>query len=64
MGVDVYAYQNSTDPNAMLNTFLHGNIEQQGQIFQDYVTALLRGANVAKFQKIAAMLKQNCSCKK
>lgn len=45
----------------LLNTFLKGTVEQQGQMFQDYANALLTGGNTDAFTKIA---NQVCGCGK
>lgn len=58
-----YDYSPSPDPNKMLNTFLSGNVEQQGQMFQDYLSGFLRGLSVNNFQRIADQVKNTCSCK-
>jgi RHS repeat-associated protein len=61
---DPYQYNASTDPVQMLNTFLNGNVEQQGQIFQDYLYAFLNGQDVSAFSLIASYVKGNCMCAK
>jgi len=53
----------SNDPNKMLQTFLEGNPERQGQMFEDYIKASMRGGDISPFQKIADHMKENCSCK-
>lgn len=49
-----YGYPPSTDPAQLLQTFLAGNIEQQGQLFEDYVLALRRGHDTSPFREVAA----------
>ncbi|MBB2488187.1 hypothetical protein H5407_23410 [Mitsuaria sp. WAJ17] len=63
-GFDPYKYDISNDPQAMLNTFLNGNIEQQGQIFQDYLFILLQGGDYSRYQDVADHLKNTCTCVK
>jgi hypothetical protein len=60
---DPYQYPASSDPAAMLQTFLGGNVEQQGQMFQDYVEAAVNGVDPSAFQQIAAQVKGKCNCK-
>jgi hypothetical protein len=55
-GRDAYIYDTSlSDPTALLTEFLHGNIEQQGQIFEDYVRSNVSvpRARASKFQCVA-----------
>lgn len=59
---DPYDYPSSADPQVMLDTFKSGNAEQQGQMFQDYIFALMRGGNVAAFSSVAGFVKNNCGC--
>lgn len=60
---DPYRYDSSNDPNQMAKTFQDGNPERQGQMFQDYLEALLRGQDTSKFQQIADQVKDKCTCK-
>lgn len=54
-----YLYDRSvTDPDGLLSLFLSANIEQQGQIFQDYVHAELTGRCSARFAAVAAYVRQ------
>lgn len=48
-----YRYQSAHEPEAMLAQFIDGNIEQQGQIFEDYVFADRTAAPTARFAAIA-----------
>lgn len=55
-GRDAYIYDTSlSDPAELLTEFLHGNIEQQGQIFEDYVRSNVSNprARDVKFQHVA-----------
>lgn len=61
MSGNTYGYPKSPNPTEMLNTFLKGTVEQQGQMFQDYANALLTGGNTDAFTKIAS---QVCGCGK
>ena len=61
---DPYSYSPSTDPAVMLGTFKNGNVEQQGQMFQDYLFSLLSGGDPGRFSKIADYVKNNCGCEK
>lgn len=63
-GSNPYSYSASLDPAAMLNTFKNGNVEQQGQMFQDYLYSLLSGGDPGKFKMIADYVKTNCGCEK
>lgn len=49
-----YHYDPSSDPGELLQTFLSGNIEQQGQLFEDYVFGLRKGDDVSAFREVAA----------
>ena len=40
---DPYHYQAFADPQQMLQCFLDASVEQQGQIWQDHVQALVQG---------------------
>ena len=51
MSSNTYGYPKSPNPTEMLNTFLKGTVEQQGQMFQDYANALLTGGNTDAFTK-------------
>jgi hypothetical protein len=61
---DPYRYNWSSDPAVMLDEFLHGNVEQQGQMFQDYLTILLRGHDTSPYSQIVKMVKEKCACGK
>jgi RHS repeat-associated protein len=61
---DPYQYQPSNDPDQMLQTFLNGNVEQQGQIFQDYLFAQLNGQDVSAYALVALYVKSTCACLK
>jgi len=61
---DPYRYSDSNDPQAMLGTFKNGNVEQQGQMFEDYLFARLSGGDPAPYQAIADYIKNNCGCAK
>ena len=50
---DPYAYCAVTDPQQMLQLFLQSNVEQQGQIWQDYVKASVAGCELPHLQLIA-----------
>lgn len=51
---DPYAYDESLrDPTRLQDHFVHGNIEQQGRIFQDYVFADLSGGRTERFAGVA-----------
>lgn len=51
---DPYSYTRSIRADdIMLKQFLNGNVEQQGQMFQDYVYGIETGANVRKYNRIA-----------
>jgi hypothetical protein len=55
-GRDAYIYDTGlSDPAELLTEFLHGNIEQQGQIFEDYVRSnvSIPRARASKFQHVA-----------
>lgn len=53
-GANPYGYERSPNSRTMLETFLNGTVEQQGQIFQDYVYAHLTGGDVGPYADIAA----------
>ncbi len=62
---DPYAYKPPMDPADALNTFTNGNVEQQGQMFQDYLYLLMTpGGDSSNFQMIADHVRNNCGCKK
>lgn len=61
---DPYSYNWSADPSVMLQEFLNGNVEQQGQMFQDYLTILLRGHDTTPYNQIAKAVKDKCGCAK
>lgn len=61
---DPYSYSQSDDPQTMLSTFLNGNVEQQGQMFEDYLLARLSGGDPAAYQAIADHIKTKCTCQK
>jgi hypothetical protein len=44
---DPYHYQACADPQQMLQCFLDASVEQQGQIWQDHVQALVQGQPLA-----------------
>lgn len=50
---DPYAYCAVADPQQMLQLFLQSNVEQQGQIWQDYVKASVAGCELPHLQLIA-----------
>ena len=50
---DPYAYCTVADPQQMLHLFLQANVEQQGQIWQDYVKASVAGCDLPHLQLIA-----------
>jgi hypothetical protein len=60
---DPYQYNSSTDPAAMLLTFQNGNVEMQGQMFQDYVENVVTGMDAAPYSQIASQVKGKCSCR-
>ncbi|HEX2675741.1 MAG TPA: hypothetical protein VHM19_03860, partial [Polyangiales bacterium] len=49
-----YRYEPSEDPAELLERFVRGNVEQQGQIFEDYVRAQRSGADTRAFVAVAA----------
>lgn len=51
---DPYAYANCADPAAMREQFLAAQVEQQGQIWQDYVSACVAGQSFEQMQQVAA----------
>jgi len=61
---DPYSYPSSSDPQTMLGTFRTGNIEQQGQMFEDYLFIRLSRGDPARYQAIAEYVKNNCACSK
>ena len=61
---DPYDYAYSPDPSIMLSTFLNGNVEQQGQMFQDYIALVLKGKNYSAFSAIGDYVKHHCECVK
>ncbi len=49
-----YKYDNSiTDPIVMSNEFEEGSVEQQGQIFQDFVYDLHTGKDTSKYYRVS-----------
>jgi hypothetical protein len=56
-GKSPYRYAFTRDADAMLSTFLCGNIEQQGQMFQDYVFRDRTGKSTAPYASIAAYVR-------
>jgi hypothetical protein len=60
-GRAAYAYDRSlTDPELVLREFLAGNIEQQGQIFEDYVRSNVTDARGrdARFARVAEYVRE------
>lgn len=60
-GRAAYVYNRElTDPALVLQEFLRGNIEQQGQIFEDYVRSNVSApeARDAKFQQVAQYVRE------
>jgi RHS repeat-associated protein len=56
---DPYDYTRSIRADdIMLNQFLNGNVEQQGQMFQDYVYGIEIGTNVKKYNRIADFVRR------
>jgi hypothetical protein len=47
---DPYRHDLSEDPREMLCSFMTGNIEQQGRIFERYVHASLTGGDTAAYR--------------
>ena len=56
---DPYAYCAVTDPQQMLQLFLQANVEQQGQIWQDHVSACVAGTELPHLQRIAKHVSGN-----
>jgi len=57
LGINVYQYDASqTDPAIMLDNFLSGNIEQQGQIVQDFVYNSRTGGNTSPYVGVGSYL--------
>ncbi len=55
---DPYDYTRSIRADdIMLDQFLNGNVEQQGQMFQDYVYGIETGTNVGKYGRIADFIR-------
>ena len=54
---DPYAYAACADPASMLKQFLAAQVEQQGQIWQDYVSACVAGQLPEHMQQVAAYVK-------
>ena len=61
-GGDPYKYSPSSDPQRMLDTFLNGNVERQGQMFEDYLVRLQGGMDVSSFQAISDQVRSKCTC--
>ena len=57
-GFDPYAYRAQSEAAAMLALFLRANVEQQGQIWQDYVTACVAGQSVLYMRDVAAHVRR------
>jgi len=55
---DPYHYQPCADPQQMLQCFLDASVEQQGQIWQDHVQALVQGQPLACMERVAAHVRQ------
>jgi hypothetical protein len=53
-----YHYQACADPQQMLQCFLDASVEQQGQIWQDHVQALVQGQPLACMCLIAEHVHQ------
>lgn len=53
---DPYLYAHSNDPQAMLERFVAGNIEQQARMVEHYVHASLTGADITPYQQVAELL--------
>ena len=49
---DPYAYTCGGDEQAMLEVFLQASVEQQGQIWQDHVSAVIAGRPLARMQAV------------
>lgn len=49
---DPYAYSGGSDEQAMLEVFLQASVEQQGQIWQDHVSAVIAGRPLACMQAV------------
>ncbi|NIF81954.1 hypothetical protein F3J24_00305 [Comamonas sp. Tr-654] len=56
---DLYRYQACADPYQMLQCFLDASVEQQGQIWQDHVQALVQGQPLACMCLIAEHVHQD-----
>ena len=59
-GRAAYRYSVTSDPSEVLRAFLDGNIEQQGQMFEDYVRSnvLTKEARDAKFEHVARYIRE------
>ena len=53
-----YHYQVCADPQQMLQCFLDANVEQQGQIWQDHVQALVQGQPLACMELVEEHVRQ------
>ena len=64
---DPYAYEACSESAQMLERFRRAHVEQQGQMWQDYVTAEVAGQPSGAFRDVAAFVAQprqqsgNCS---
>ena len=55
---DPYACERSSDPDRMLECFVHAQVEQQGQIWEDHVRDCVAGKGGAAGALIAAHVRQ------
>jgi hypothetical protein len=63
-GREAYAYDSQlADPEAVLGCFISGNIEQQGQMFEDYVRSNVRSSRGRdpKFAQVARYVRERSS---
>jgi hypothetical protein len=53
-----YRYERSFDVEHTIERFVAGDIEQQAQIFQDYVYAVLTAGDAAAYARVAQHCRQ------
>lgn len=58
---DPYAYFGSNDGAGMLGIFLAASVEQQGQMWEDYVRTVVAGAAMPSMERVQAHISGGCA---